>query len=71
MTSTATTIPTASQIDLEKLIERIFAFRQITRLDQRLLMSVLLAKDTIAPHDNYQINRVFEAVQSGAVQVVE
>jgi hypothetical protein len=59
------------QIHLDHLVERIFAFRQITRLDQRLLMSVLLSKEEITPSENTQINRIFEAVRAGRIQVVD
>ncbi len=60
-----------SQFDLEQLINRIFKFRQITRLDQQLLMSILLTKDEITEEDNDKINRVFDAVRSGRLQVVD
>lgn len=60
-----------SQFDLEQLINRIFKFRQITRLDQQLLMSILLTKDEITEDDNDKINRVFDAVRSGRLQVVD
>lgn len=60
-----------SQFDLEQLINRIFKFRQITRLDQQLLMSILLTKEQITEDDNDKINRVFDAVRSGRLQVVD
>lgn len=60
-----------SQFDLDKLINRIFTFRQITRLDQKLLMSILLSKEEITEEDNNKINRVFDAVRSGRLQVVD
>ncbi|MEC4806445.1 MAG: hypothetical protein SAJ12_09555 [Jaaginema sp. PMC 1079.18] len=60
-----------SQFDLDTLINRIFTFRQITRLDQQLLMSILLSKEEITEEDNNKINRVFDAVRSGRLQVVD
>lgn len=60
-----------STFDLEQLIDRIFKFRQITRLDQQLLMSILLTKEEITEDDNDKINRVFDAVRSGRLQVVD
>jgi hypothetical protein len=75
--TSASLIPTMSsttlnsQFDLEQLINRIFKFRQITRLDQQLLMSILLTKEEITEDDNNKINRVFDAVRSGRLQVVD
>lgn len=59
------------QIDLDCIVERIFAFRQITRLDQRLLMSVMLSKTEITPSEHLQIDRIFDAVKSGKLQIVD
>ncbi len=55
----------APKIDVEKLIERIFKFRMITRLDQELLMSNLLAKDALSEAEYQLVNRVFDALQQG------
>ncbi|MBD2576090.1 hypothetical protein [Oscillatoria sp. FACHB-1406] len=63
--------PLETQIDLDCIVERIFAFRQITRLDQRLLMSVMLSKTEITPEEHMQIDRIFEGVKSGRLQVVD
>lgn len=63
--------PLEDRIDLDCIVERIFAFRQITRLDQRLLMSVMLSKTEITPRENLQLDRIFEGVKSGRLQVVD
>ncbi|MBO1351543.1 MAG: hypothetical protein EBE86_031145 [Hormoscilla sp. GUM202] len=61
----------APKIEVEKLIERIFKFRQITRLDQELLMSNLLAKDALSDAEYQLVNRVFDALQQGRLNVVD
>ena len=61
----------STPVSVDKIVERILAFRQITRSDQNLLMSALLAKNFINDKDQYQINRVFEGVQKGSIRVVE
>lgn len=62
---------TLPKISVEQLVERIFAFRQITRLDQRLLMSTLLSKEALSHEDYIQINRVLDGVQKGLLKVVD
>lgn len=61
----------APKIDVEKLIERIFKFRMITRLDQELLMSNMLAKDALSDREYRLVNRVFDALQQGKINVVD
>lgn len=62
---------TLPQISLDKIVERIMAFRQISRIDQRLLMSSLLSKDSLSEQDQSNINRVFDALQRGLLKVVD
>jgi len=59
------------QISLEKVLERIFAVRRITRRDQQLLMSTLLSKEGLNEEDRLQISRVFDALQRGLLKVVD
>lgn len=61
----------SSVISLEKIVERIFAFRQITPIDRDLIKSALLSKDNFSYHDNSQLNRVYEGIKSGAIWVTE
>ena len=62
---------TLPKISLDKIVERIMAFRQISRIDQRLLMSSLLSKDSLSEQDQSSINRVFDALQRGLLKVVD
>ncbi|NEP46110.1 MAG: hypothetical protein F6K35_45695 [Okeania sp. SIO2H7] len=68
MTSTNVNSTTLS---LEKIVERIFAFRQITPIDRELLKTVLLSKDSFTSQDHSQINRVYEGVRSGTIWVIK
>ena len=62
---------TLPKLSVEQVIERIFAFRQITKADQHLLMSLLLSKKAISKKDEAQINRVFDALQKGLLRVAD
>lgn len=56
---------------IEALVERIMLQRRITRADQERLMSVLLAKNVLSEAERRQIDRVFDALRSGLVKVVD
>ncbi len=60
-----------TQIPVEIIVERIFAFRQMTRLDQLLLMKSLLIKDSFNEKEQNLINEIFQGLQSGLIRVVE
>lgn len=63
--------PNPPKVSVEAIVDRIFAFRQITPIDQRLLRSALLSKDALSENDQFHLNRVFEGLQSGSILVVE
>jgi hypothetical protein len=56
---------------IEQLIDRIMHYRRINRADQERLMSVLLAKTMLSEAEHRQIDRVFDALRSGLVKVVD
>ncbi|NER37280.1 MAG: hypothetical protein F6J93_25490 [Oscillatoria sp. SIO1A7] len=56
---------------LEQIISQIFIRKQISRLDQQVLMSALLARNSISDQDQSQLNRVFDGIQRGLIRVVE
>ncbi|MBD1908970.1 hypothetical protein NDI37_20740 [Funiculus sociatus GB2-A5] len=65
-----------SQIDLtqftiEQVIHQIFTFRRISRMDQHLLMSVLLSKDSISDLEKTLIDKMFVAVKLGRLRIVD
>lgn len=59
------------KIQVEQVIERIFALRQISRADQHLLMTALLSQNSLSDIDEGQIKRVFDALQKGMLRVVD
>jgi hypothetical protein len=59
----------ASKISVEAIVQRIFAFRQITPLDRRLLKSAVL--DGLDQKDHSHINRVCQGIQNGLILIVE
>ncbi|CBN58892.1 MULTISPECIES: hypothetical protein [Kamptonema] len=59
------------KVSVEDIVERIFAFRQITSIDQKLLRSALLSTQSLSESDQVQLNRVFEGLRNGIILVVE
>ncbi|MEW5857839.1 MAG: hypothetical protein AB1861_10735 [Cyanobacteriota bacterium] len=61
-------LPTVS---VQQIVERIFVFRQISRTDQRLLMSTFLSQESLSEAEHLLINRVFDALKQGLLKVVD
>ena len=59
------------KVEVQQVIERILALRQISRSDQRLLMSALLSQNSLSDIDESQIKRIFDALQKGMIRVVD
>jgi len=59
------------KITIEAIVQRIFAFRQITPLDRRLLKSAMLAEKGLNEKDHSHINRVCQGIRNGLILVVE
>ncbi|EGK85407.1 hypothetical protein D0A34_01845 [Microcoleus vaginatus PCC 9802] len=59
------------KITIEAIVQRIFAFRQITPLDRRLLKSAMLAEKGLDEKDHSHINRVCQGIRNGLILVVE
>ncbi|MFM2063384.1 MAG: hypothetical protein RLZZ507_3054 [Cyanobacteriota bacterium] len=57
--------------NLEAILQRIFANRRITRQDQHIMMSSLLAKEGLSEENIMQINQVFDALKRGLIRVVD
>jgi hypothetical protein len=63
MTS-STALPTAS---IQDIVNRILASRQITRIDQHLLLSL----SSLNTDDRNLINLIFDRLRSGLLKVVD
>lgn len=59
------------ETSIEQLVEHIFSTRRITRVDQERFMSTLLSKKALSTTEQVQINRVFDALRSGLIRVVD
>ncbi|WP_422387047.1 hypothetical protein [Anabaena sphaerica] len=57
--------------NLEAILKRIFANRRITRQDQQIMMSNLLAKEGLSEDNIMQINQVFDGLKRGLIRVVD
>lgn len=58
-------------VSTDEILEKIFKCRQITRLDQQLLMSGLLSREAIGETEWYKINQVFDLIHQGLIRVVD
>jgi hypothetical protein len=66
MTVSSANVP---KISVEAIVQRIFAFRQITPLDRRLIKSAFL--NGLDDQDRVHIDRVCQGIQKGLILVVE
>ena len=61
----------SEKLPLDQIISQIFTTKQISRLDQQILMSALLTRNSISDKDQSEVNRVFDGIQRGLIRVVE
>lgn len=59
-----------TKTSIEEAVARIFNSRQITRNDQRMLMT-LLSQGSLTQKDEAIISRVYEALHQGRLRVVD
>ncbi|HIK53758.1 MAG TPA: hypothetical protein IGS37_01035 [Synechococcales cyanobacterium M55_K2018_004] len=60
-----------SETSVEQLVEHILTSRRISRADQERFMKALLSKNTLTEREQAQVNRVFDALRSGLLRVVD
>jgi len=56
---------------IEQLIEHMLSARQISRRDQEFFMAAMLSKKNLTEREKSQVNRVYEALRTGRLRVVE
>ncbi|WP_017720478.1 hypothetical protein [Kamptonema formosum] len=64
-------MPASLPLTVEQVICQIFTRRRISRMDQHLLMTALLSKDSISPEEETQVQKVFDFLQRGFLKVVD
>jgi hypothetical protein len=60
-----------ANISLEAIVEWIFSSRQISRIHQKLLMSVKLSNNLISDAEKQLLDQVFDGLQRGFLKVVD
>lgn len=61
-------LPTAT---IRQLVETLLSSGKISRTDQDQLMSALLSKASLSPEEQALVNRVFDRLKQGLLQVVD
>ncbi len=56
---------------VQQVANRIIYHRKITRIDQHLFMSALLAKKSLSPEEKNLVEQVYEGLSKGWIKVVE
>jgi uncharacterized membrane protein YebE (DUF533 family) len=56
---------------LVALVDQFIAARNVSHRQYRLLSAMVLADGSIDEHERQQINRLFDAIQTGLVKVVD
>lgn len=58
----------APQVDIVQLINRLIASRQITMSQYQEISALVLADGMVDEQERRQINRLFDAIQTGTVK---
>jgi predicted nucleic acid-binding protein len=56
---------------VQQVANRIIYLRKITRIDQHLFMSALLAKKSLSLEEKNLVEQVYQGLSSGWIKVVE
>lgn len=56
---------------VHQIAKRILFLRQITRIDQHLFMSALLAKASLSAEEENLVEQVYQGLHRGWIKVVE
>jgi uncharacterized membrane protein YebE (DUF533 family) len=57
-------------VDVSRLVEKIILSRQISYQQYHQLSAAIMADGRVDEEERYQINRLFDAIQSGQVRIV-
>ncbi|EGJ30158.1 MULTISPECIES: hypothetical protein [Moorena] len=56
---------------VKQIAKRIIHMRQITRIDQQLFMSALLAKASLSLEEQTLVQEIYDGLNRGLIRVVE
>ena len=63
--------PETEENDVSKLVDQLIRAKRITYSQYQTLSKMVLADGTVDEHELQQINRLFDAIQAGAVRILE
>ncbi len=62
--------PVSAAVDVAQMVGRFIASRQMSHRDYHELCAAILSDNQIDEQERIQINRLFDAIQSGQLRVV-
>lgn len=60
-----------SNLTLIQMVDRILASNKIARREHLILTSSILSDDQISEDERYQINRIFDYIQTGRLKFID
>ncbi|MEO0757835.1 MAG: hypothetical protein AAFY78_13295 [Cyanobacteria bacterium J06648_16] len=57
--------------DVKKMVDRLIVTKRISYTQYQELSNLVLADGTVDEQERRQINRLFDAIQSGAVRIID
>ena len=60
-----------SKLTISQIVERIVSSGKLARREHLMLTSAILSDDKISEEERYQINRVFDYIQTGRLKFVD
>ncbi len=60
-----------STVNVSQLVERFILSRRISRQQYHQLSTAILADGQIDEEERHQINRLFDAIQSGQIKIID
>ncbi|MEL6136004.1 MAG: hypothetical protein AAFR42_01125 [Cyanobacteria bacterium J06628_6] len=57
--------------DVKKMVDRLIVTKRISYAQYQELSNLVLADGTVDEQERRQINRLFDAIQSGAVRIID
>ena len=63
--------PAKAKSDVAQLVDQLIHSKRITYAQYQTLSTLVLADGTVDEQERRQINRLFDAIQAGAIRIVE